>query len=81
MDRSKSERENEYDIVTYWTSTEEQTILVDSGAPKSVSGKDWFDKYVKDNEIEEQENQCKKTLSLAQETFSRAICRSRYHSI
>ena len=39
----------------FWTKNEKKSILLDSGAPKSVAGMEWYSEYIKENNIKESE--------------------------
>ena len=39
----------------FWTKNEKKSILLDSGAPKSVAGVEWYSEYVEENNIKESE--------------------------
>ena len=39
----------------FWTKNEKKSILLDSGAPKSVAGREWFNEYIRENDIKESE--------------------------
>ena len=49
----------------FWTKNEKKSILLDSGAPKSVVGQEWFKEYIQENDMNESD--IKKTN--VQETF------------
>ena len=37
----------------FWTKNEKKSILLDSGAPKSVVGQEWFQEYIQENKLKE----------------------------
>ena len=37
----------------FWTKNEKKSILLDSGAPKSVVGQEWFQEYIQENNLKE----------------------------
>ena len=40
----------------FWTKNEKKSILLDSGAPKSVVGQEWFQEYIQENKLKESRN-------------------------
>ena len=38
----------------FWTKNEKKSILLDSGAPKSVVGQEWFQEYIQENKLKKE---------------------------